>query len=163
MKLNLLKPIAVFMIIFTSSFVLLFPSSTKAISGTLRQQILPLNCVFQTINVGTGLLYYVTPEECGVIVPPNPAQPNPDITQGTTPPAQQNEQLPAPFRILSPYNISTQNRITTGYTYPWQPLANAGSAIIQEAKQSDSPPNSPPVAGILAVAAILLIIIIIIL
>lgn len=169
MKSRFIKLVVAFAVAFAPSLVFLFPGSSAAIDGSLRQQILPLNCIFQTVNDGTGLLFYVTPEECGVVVPPEPVDPTPGIIP-TIPVVRQNEQLPAPLRILSPIpiivspqNTPTQSRIATSYSYPWQPLANVGSTTLQQAKQSDSPPATPPVAGVLAVAAILLIIIIIIL
>ena len=50
---------------------LLASASPAGATGTsFKQQILPLNCVFQTIDAGTGTLFYVTPEACGVLVTP---------------------------------------------------------------------------------------------
>jgi hypothetical protein len=46
---------------------------------TLKQQILPLDCVFETVNDGLGTINYLTPAECGVLIPPveEPEQPTP--------------------------------------------------------------------------------------
>lgn len=60
-------------------------SPAHAEHATFKQQILPLNCVFEVVNVGLGTIKYLTPEECGqIITPPNtdkPSQPATDPTQ----------------------------------------------------------------------------------
>jgi hypothetical protein len=33
--------------------------------ATFKQQILPIDCVFETVNDGLGTLHYLTPAECG--------------------------------------------------------------------------------------------------
>jgi hypothetical protein len=38
----------------------------RAEDSKFKQRILPMDCVFQVINVGTGTIQYLTPEECGV-------------------------------------------------------------------------------------------------
>jgi len=45
-------------------------SPAGATDTSFKQRILPLNCVFQTIDAGTGTLFYVTPEACGALVTP---------------------------------------------------------------------------------------------
>ena len=42
---------------------------------TFTQRILPLNCVFTTVNAGTGQLYYVTPQACGILTPTGSSTP----------------------------------------------------------------------------------------
>ncbi len=62
--------------IFLAGFPLLaFAPSAQAINGNLRQQILPLECIFQVVNDGSNTIIYITPDECGVVVPPDPVDP----------------------------------------------------------------------------------------
>jgi hypothetical protein len=49
---------------------LVWIAPVSAVNATFGQKILPLDCVFTTINAGTGQLYYVTPQACGIFVPP---------------------------------------------------------------------------------------------
>jgi hypothetical protein len=58
---------------------LIFPGRASAHHTTLKQQILPIDCIFETINDGLNTINYLTPAECGVIVPPvtEPTEPTP--------------------------------------------------------------------------------------
>jgi hypothetical protein len=49
---------------------LLLPSVAHAETTNFTQQILPLNCVFETVNNGTGTIHYLTPAACGQVVHP---------------------------------------------------------------------------------------------
>lgn len=40
-------------------------------STTFVQQILPLNCIFMTVDTGLGTIRYITPQECGQIIEPS--------------------------------------------------------------------------------------------
>lgn len=60
------KFLAVTTIMVVSGLWLTLPVS--AIDTTFSQKILPLNCIFTTINAGTGTLYYLTPTQCGIVV-----------------------------------------------------------------------------------------------
>ena len=63
--------------------------SASAQQATLRQQILPLDCVFETINDGLGTIHYLTPTECGQVIPPdNPGVGTPN--SGATTPTPTN-------------------------------------------------------------------------
>lgn len=134
-------------------------SSLYAISGTLKQQILPQNCIFQTVNDGTGTLFYVTPALCGVIIPP--VTPNPPITSpGFTP------------RIFTPPTQKTTPTRSTGsnavlnFGYPWQPIANSTAEPSESnhvTNKSSPIPIPPPTAGVLITAALAILIIILIL
>ncbi len=62
---------------------LTFVSKVSASSNTeAKLKILPLECVFETVNDGTNDIIYITPEACGQFVPP-PAT-NPDSQSGST-------------------------------------------------------------------------------
>lgn len=52
----------------------------QAATTDFRQQILPMHCIFQIIDSGTGTLRYLTPVTCGQIVPPA----NPGSSAGGT-------------------------------------------------------------------------------
>ncbi|HET9174640.1 MAG TPA: hypothetical protein VFN56_05190 [Candidatus Saccharimonadales bacterium] len=95
-----------------------------AVDTTFSQKILPLNCVFTVVNAGTGELHYVTPEACGVYVPP------PDT--GSTAPATSTANAAAPslttsnsLTVKTAHSQPPQN--STGYAashslLPWKPL-----------------------------------------
>lgn len=51
-------------------FSVVFASTVQAKQTTFKQQILPLDCVFETVNDGLGTVHYLTPAECGQIIPP---------------------------------------------------------------------------------------------
>jgi hypothetical protein len=53
----------------------MWASTALALEDTFTQKILPLNCVFEVINVGTQELRYLTPKECGQIITPPPTSP----------------------------------------------------------------------------------------
>lgn len=48
--------------------VVLFESQALAEQTSLNQQIVPLHCIFQTVNDGSNTIQYLTPATCGVIV-----------------------------------------------------------------------------------------------
>ncbi len=57
-----------------------FIASAGAESSKLKQQILPINCIFEIVDYGTGEIRFLTPEECGVVVTPDP-QPESENSQ----------------------------------------------------------------------------------
>jgi hypothetical protein len=63
------------------------PALAQAAQPTLKQQILPLECVFETVNDGLGTIHYLTPTECGVVLPPasSGSQTNSSVTPQSTP------------------------------------------------------------------------------
>lgn len=56
-------------------------TKAHAESTTLSQRILPLNCIFETVNDGTGTIHFLTPEACGVLLPPAPPIVEPTVLQ----------------------------------------------------------------------------------
>ncbi len=76
------------------SFQQLPASAEKA---TFKQQILPMDCVFQVIDVGLGTIKYITPEACGQIITPVPPS-KPDGHKPTTP------SEPSPSSIIPGYS-----------------------------------------------------------
>lgn len=65
--------------------LLVFVPGAGAINGNISQQILPLECVFEIVNDGSNTIIYLTPEECGVVIPPEPPVDPTDPTPPTTP------------------------------------------------------------------------------
>lgn len=54
----------------------IIPVSVSAVQGqvestTFTQQILPLNCIFVTVDTGLNTIRYLTPKECGQIISPS--------------------------------------------------------------------------------------------
>lgn len=63
---------------------LLVSPSSFAESSELKQQILPMDCVFEVVDVGTGELRFLTPDECGQIITPPAPVPTPILTPSTS-------------------------------------------------------------------------------
>lgn len=55
-----------------------FAPVALAETAKFKQQILPLECVFEIVDYGTGEIRFLTPEECGQIIPqPQPPEKTP--------------------------------------------------------------------------------------
>jgi hypothetical protein len=108
------------LIMITTAIVFLSPIVAYAASTTLKQKVLPLNCVFQEVNDGLGTLYYLTPEECGVVAQP-PS--NPGNTTGS------NGQVYYRVPFVLPYNPNQSVVVPANSQsgLPWQPLV----AVVQ--------------------------------
>ena len=57
-------------IFFILVYCIVGSQTVSAQNLTFKQQILPLDCVFEQVNDGLGTIQYLTPETCGVILPP---------------------------------------------------------------------------------------------
>ncbi len=58
-----------------------------------KLQILPLECVFDFISDGSsGTIVYITPAECGVVIPPDP----PGVDQPTSPDPEEPTPVTSP-------------------------------------------------------------------
>ncbi|HET7319969.1 MAG TPA: hypothetical protein VFI84_00105 [Candidatus Saccharimonadales bacterium] len=113
------------------------PAAAYAQNTAFKQRILPLDCVFETVDAGTGLLYYVTPAACGVVValpaPPNIGTTSPGnplvakvigpIPQGSVAivPGSQSRQilLPGGWRPIASLTANNQPQIAGGATDSW--------------------------------------------
>jgi hypothetical protein len=80
-------------------------AGAQATTTNFSQKILPLDCIFQEVNDGTGTLIYLTPEECGVILTPPPA------SSQTTDTYQQPTSHPVYLRITNPIQQSTAEQL----------------------------------------------------
>lgn len=101
-----------------SSFgvAVVFAGSAAAESSKFSQQILPINCVFQVIDAGSQKLIYLTPAECGQILPP-PVPPTP-----TTPKMPQKQPLaPKPTPVFKPQRFSPFKTFSVPQTKIVQP------------------------------------------
>lgn len=79
--------------------LLVFIPGAGAVSGSLKQQILPLECIFEIVNDGSNTIVYLTPEECGVVIPPDPPVDPVDPTDPITPPVTPSEPVRQPTII----------------------------------------------------------------
>jgi hypothetical protein len=104
--------------------------SAQAESTNLSQRILPLNCIFETVNDGTGTLHFLTPEACGVLVPPTPPIVEPTDLQ------------PSDSTNSTPVNqpISLQPQATQQITSVPLPVAQPTPDAQQPPKQSSEAP-----------------------
>jgi hypothetical protein len=59
-----------------------FGGRVFAETSELKLRILPQDCIFDVIDVGTQQLFFHTPEACGVLIPPN--QPAPNMPAGNS-------------------------------------------------------------------------------
>jgi hypothetical protein len=105
-------------------------SSVLAVRATFKQQIFPLNCVFQQVNDGAGTVIFITPKECGVIVQPKPGKKK-------TPAQSQVQQQLYPNKVVffvpaSGGNMSESTPVSSHL--PWQPIAT----IAQNNSQNNS-------------------------
>lgn len=135
--------------LFYTGLGLLSPAAVLAADTTFNQNILPLDCVFETVDAGSGLLYYVTPRECGVLVD------NPDGGSVTSPlPATDSQK---PVGPISPGTIavvpgSTSRRILL--PGGWHPL----TAIAKAESTRSQPDNSVAAAVGISLFAVVLVV-----
>lgn len=119
--------------------------SSFADSTMFQQQILPLNCVFETVNDGTGTIQYITPAACGIYVAPaataNKMSQQPFI-QGTLPTQPIIHQPSSPPGLQNtPMNLR--------FELPWQNLlqVSLGPVGLNSTPSSGSPAASSPKAS----------------
>ena len=108
--------------------------------ATFKQKILPANCVFETVNDGTGTIRYLTPSTCWQFVPqfftfPPAAKPS---DQGQANAFGQRAVNPSVFQ---PKNSSIPEVFSEQQSSPLAPLPEKGSA--NEAKQTDASSSQP--------------------
>lgn len=159
---------------FLAAFPLLvFTDTASATSAQIGQRIFPLECVFQIVNDGSNTVIFITPEECGVIIPPDP-DPDPGDGDagggGTGTPTD-----PGDGTVLPPTRIQTGTGViqTPGIFIPSGPLGFEAArelpfepvAVLQSAEEAQTSRQIANVsAGVAAVvvglAAIGLIILI---
>lgn len=122
--------------------VALLPAApAQAATTTFSQKILPLNCVFQEVNDGTGTLIYLTPQECGVILtpPPTASGDQPTIPQTSSNPIYAQTDSPRTDAVprqlgLSPLTTIGQQQppardVVRGGTAPRAPAWRAWSLV----------------------------------
>lgn len=120
-----------------------------AAGPTFGQKILPLDCIFETVADGTGTLRYLTPAECGVLIP-TPVTPAGPVAAGSE-------------GVVSPQNTAVQPE--TGSAAPdsrvavppdWRPLAQVKGAA--DKKSTVKGDRSTTGIVVLALLAVLLLI-----
>ena len=105
-------------IILTSTLITVigFTQTTYAVPASLKQQILPLDCVFQVINDGSNTVVYLTPAQCGQIID------IPPTTGGETP-------IPTPIPTVFT-RVETGNGVVE---FPFLPGATSSSSRLADA------------------------------
>ncbi len=140
----------------------------QAVDTTLKQRILPLDCVFEIVNDGSNSIVYITPEACGVVVDPH--VPNPDPTDPSPTPTPTSPASPVVTIVQTGTRTVYQIPLIIGkkpYTgapanvtsLPFQPIA------VVEGAQLENPPTAQQevvdtVPGLLAVITIAAVIIV---
>ncbi len=69
------------------SLIVLATGTVRAEDVALKQQIVPMDCIFEEVNDGLGTLHYLTPEACGVIIPTPSTSPPPAVSSTSFTPA----------------------------------------------------------------------------
>jgi hypothetical protein len=109
-----------------------FGATVDAESTTFKQQILPLNCVFEDINDGLGTLHYLTPAECGQIIPPPPpVDTGPSDTVKTPAPSSK----PITIRRNSLANLTPNNSSPIPSSTVVQPVVTANGPFINSSSE----------------------------
>lgn len=100
---------------------LFFSIPAFAVNAKFKQLIVPMDCVFQQVNDGTGTVIYLTPAACGQIVTPPPSN-TPAPTQ------QQVQQQFNPNRTVFfvPKVGVHPSQGQANEILPWQPIATIG-------------------------------------
>jgi len=139
-------------------------ASVVAAGTSLQQKILPMNCVFETVNDGTSTLRYLTPAECGVVA----SQPSADGLGLSSQPAG----LPGnggPYEPRRPVFFmpnaanSTDKTANTALRLPWRPIVDVAPQNIEQSPPTTSKLNSKTVVvtlvGVVAIVALLIFVI----
>lgn len=94
---NMRRKVAYALAIACAVGALTAPQQAAAEHTTFRQQILPLNCVFEVVNDGLGTINYITPGACGQVVqPPQPSNKPPANPSNTPQPTAPITNIPTP-------------------------------------------------------------------
>lgn len=106
----MIKRLSPLLLLLTPAFALAGSSSDVTV------QILPLNCVFETLNDGSNTIQFITPAECGVVSPPvtGPFSDNASASQGSSAATLQPGENADPLQETAPTVID--NGVTI--TYP---------------------------------------------
>lgn len=148
MKVGSVAPISLLLIIF-------LPAPASAVGTVFGQKILPVDCVFETVNDGTGTVHFLTPAACGVLIPQILA---PTDIAGEL----KRVNVSAPFApIASPAAASTMHSAagSAAAGLPWQPVVTRNSAPAAGAVTSTAhvPTGVAAVAITISVTAIVLL------
>lgn len=157
-----------------SAFLTVFipPLPVQAVNGSLFQQILPLECVFQVVNDGSNTVIYITPEECGQLPPPDPdpepeepSVPDQPPIQPTRPVRQVVTRIETGSGIIQTPGLVIPNGLygaAAGRELPYSPTANyegvEAARDTQTLIASESTLIGVGVVGAIALLLILLIV-----
>lgn len=115
--------------------------------SNFSQKILPLDCVFETVDAGTGTLRYITPAECGQIIPV------PSDVLGTGNGVLGGAEQPGAIKGSTP-NSSASHQLPA--LADWSPIASTGSTDLAGRLDltSDTSKVSMVVVSLIAVAVL---------
>lgn len=149
--------------------LLVFTPNVAGVSGSVSQRIFPLECIFQVVNDGSNTIIYVTPAECGVVIPPDPEDPDPvdptDPTPSPTTPTrpgtiQQPTRIETGTSIIQTPGIRIPSSFEAAQQLPFEPVAVLQSVEEAQASQSFTATSTVIAAVVVALTAIGLIILI---
>ena len=145
LRLPKIAVLCVLVLLTFGSALWLLVGHSAGLDVTFNQKILPLNCIFETVDAGTGLLYYVTPAECGVLVTPSASNGQPASSQGRV-------IGPLPFGTTS-VGVAPNSRaiLVPG---GWQPLASLQNGTVGKVQTKNSRDTSATAAVSLLVVAV---------
>ena len=150
-----------------------YQDSARAVNGTLKQQILPLDCVYQIVNDGTGTIVYLTPSECGVLPQPTvnmpsiPATPTTGGEQVITIVDSGSAIFEIPFVPVSsnPTNTTPSNAVVAGVQFlPHESLTDVDDNKTQTSRAAESSTISvyvPVPIAIMGISALILLLLLV--
>lgn len=135
-----------------------------AASESFNQQILPLNCLFTTIDAGTGTLDYLTPKACGVIIPTPKSGQNRQSTSPSTESDTSSQAASGPyFYDTNPGSASRGKKIyKDDFQLPWQNLATTKPASGTASSLNQGQSNRNSVIIVTSIATVLLIFVVLV-
>jgi hypothetical protein len=106
----------------------------KAATATFSQNILPLDCLFETVNDGTNTIHYLTPAQCGQII----NIPNiPSSSTFVSPIAQyQGGQYVGNVFYVGPASNKPLTKDASVRQLPWQNIATGNNNFSKSASQT---------------------------
>jgi hypothetical protein len=120
---TILRNICILSMLIIMSVVFSTAAVAASAKANFKQLILPLNCVFQQVNDGTGTIIYLTPAACGQLVHPPPGTPS-------SPAELQVSQQFNPSRavfFVPVYNSRSNGQLLIAMHLPYQPIATVTS------------------------------------
>ena len=126
-------------------------TQASAADMNFSQRILPLDCVFTTINAGSGELYYVTPAACGAVISLPPQASSGQAPPDTNQPVFISRLSPAGAKITS--KTGNNQRLYQA----WHPLASVNQDNLAQKPVTKAQTNFVAVTGVIIGIVVLLV------